>query len=94
MHRLCGLSPKSWCTHQFCSVKACLNSSSTTLDSWTDLQIRLMKVGGNALAASKLSIKSSGDHHIKLDSFRKYQTQEATDYKIFLKETALADLNQ
>lgn len=94
MHRLCGISSKPWCAHQFCSVKIHLNYSSTTLDSWTDLQIRLMKVGGNALAASKLGSRSGGGDHTRLDLTRKYRTQEATDYKSFLKETAMADLSE
>lgn len=49
-----------------------------------------MKAGGNALAASRLG-KAGGGDHTKLDLPRRYQTQEAIDYKAYLRETALAD---
>lgn len=64
-----------------------LESRSVTLDSWNDLQVRQMKLGGNQAAAAALGVHIGGSPA----TAQKYSTRAASVYKADLLERAKAD---
>lgn len=64
---------------------------STVLDSWNDGQIRLMKQGGNAAAASAIRVPIG---HKEIAAAAKYSNQRAAEYKQRLQRQAALDLEQ
>lgn len=63
---------------------------STVLDSWNDGQLRTMKLGGNAAAASALGVRVGGVSA----SAPKYDNRAGSEYKRRLADLVAADQRQ